>query len=180
MQGAYLSSRVFQLSYDLFVPQLRENGTLPSTRYLNGVECYEFGPNDTLYFSGILPHCYALDGNACLRIHWSPGDRGVVESGSTVAWKLELSNTHCNEVMGSSTLYDLTDTCDGIDNKHQVSSVLASSFTSSKISTLVLGKLYRDTGDTWTINAVGFRPILCNFVFRIPVNTLGSRQRGNK
>jgi hypothetical protein len=121
-----------------------------------------------------VPHTYKLESAIYAHVHWTPRDRGTAEDGSTVAWKIDYSIADINGNFPASNTIDLTDTCDGTNHKHQMSPDIALNHTASTVSAMIIGKIYRDTGDTWSgTNANG--PALLELDFHFEVDTLGSR-----
>ncbi len=140
---------------------------------------YKFKKNDEIYFSCQLPHSYVEGTNIRAHIHWTPCDRGVDESGAYVGWKLDYSWANINgAAFGSSGTIDMSDTCTGTDDYHEVSAGLTElDGTGMTISSMLVCRLYRsDTGadDTWvgTLNAQS--PAVLQFDFHHQVDTLGS------
>lgn len=141
---------------------------------------WEFGPADEAFFSAQLPHAYATGSDVKVHVHWTAGSRGVAESGKTVAWKLEASWANINGVFASGIRYDLTSTCDGINDKQLMSADVVMSGVGKSISSTIMCRLLRDTGDTWATNTATNCPILLEVDFHYPINTLGSRYSGAK
>lgn len=86
---------------------------------------------------------------------------------------------------GAMSTADLSDTCDGTDHKHQMTtSVTIDGHTAQKnISSMLLCNVKRtDTGtdDTWSSIAAGEQPILLEVDFHYPIDTQGSRQASAK
>jgi len=142
---------------------------------------YEFNTNDEVFFTCQIPHTYKLGTDLMAHIHWTPRDRGVIESAKTVAWKLDYSIADINEVFPSSSTLDLTDTCSGTDDYHEMtSSVTLDGSSLSGVSAMIVCRLYRDGGDTWANNGAGELPVLLEFDFHYQIDTVGSRQELSK
>lgn len=111
---------------------------------------YGFDANDYVVFDGEMPHRYKEGSDFRIHIHWTPHSRGVTEDEKTVAWKVKLSIANINGTFPDSTTYDLTDTCDGVNDKHQKFLGTMIDGTGVTKSALILGRVYRDSGDSWT------------------------------
>jgi len=85
----------------------------------------KFNQNQYGTFTCQLPHAYKEGSSITAHVHWTPGDRGVAEDTKTVAWKLDYSWANINSVFASSKTVDLTDTCDGVNDKHLMTPDLA-------------------------------------------------------
>jgi len=131
------------------------------------------------YFTIQLPHSYAIGEDIYCHLHWTPGDRGVTEDTKTVAWKVDYSWASINGVFAASTPLDLTDTCDGVNDKHLMTQEVVLDGTDKGISSMLVCKVYRDTGDTW-VGTGANGPALLEIDFHFPVDTMGSRQIGAK
>lgn len=136
----------------------------------------KFKSNDEIFFSIQIPHKYKEGSKLRPHLHWTPADRGNEESGNTVAWKLDYAFSNINDNFDSSGTVDLTDTCDGVDDKHQVSGTSSWIDVGGKISGMLIGRLYRDSGDTWSSTSASQSPGLLQFDFHIEIDAAGSRQ----
>lgn len=143
-------------------------------------KAYEFAINDAAYFSIQLPHTYKQNSQIYCHIHWTPRNYGVAQSGNTVAWKMEYTWANINSVFSGSTIIDMTDYCSGIDNKHQMTADIILPNTDKNISSMMLCKIYRDTGDTWSETVTGRLPILLEVDFHYEIDRPGSRERSTK
>ena len=141
---------------------------------------YAFDQSDEVFFPVQIPHGYKEGSDIYAHLHWTPRDKGATESGHTVAWKLDYTWANIDGTFSSSGTVDLTDTCDGTDNKHQMTSDVAISGTGKEISSMVMCRLYRDTGDTWSGTGASGAPAILEFDFHFEKNTEGSRQRLSK
>jgi hypothetical protein len=136
---------------------------------------YEFTTGDQLYFTTQMPHTYKEGTDIKPHIHWTPHTRGVIESGKTVNWRLDLTVKNIDGIFGAATTYDLTDTCDGADEKHQFQYATADiSGTGLTISNMLVGRLYRLAGDTWTTNTPGNNPALLELDFHYEMDSPGA------
>ena len=80
---------------------------------------------------------------------------------------------------GSSTTIDLSDTCSGVDDRHEITSSGTISGTGLTVSHMLLLRIYRsDTGadDTWVGTTAAQSPAILEFDIHFEVNTMGSRQ----
>lgn len=142
---------------------------------------YAFVPNDELGFSVQIPHHYAIGEDLKVHVHWTPMGRGVVENGNTVPWKVDMTPAPIGGVFPAVTTYDLTDACDGTDDKHQMTAdvpVVGTSLTT--VSSMLIGRVYRDVGGTWAGVGAANAPALLEIDFHFPIDTLGSRIAGGK
>jgi hypothetical protein len=122
-----------------------------------------------------MPHNYKEGTDIKPHIHWTPHTRGVAENGNTVNWRLDLTVKNTNGIFGAATTYDLTDTCDGADDKNQFQYAAADiTGTGLTISCMLIGRLYRLAGDTWATNTAGNRPALLELDFHYEVDSPGS------
>jgi hypothetical protein len=135
---------------------------------------WEFN-NSEVFFTCQLPHEYDIGTDLKPHLHWTPRNRGVAESGNTVAWKLDYSIVDINGTFGSSTTVNLFDACDGTNHKHQVTASGTISGTSiTGISAMLVCRLYRDTGDasdTWATNTSGNLPAILEFDIHYQADT---------
>lgn len=135
---------------------------------------YEFNNADEVFFTVQMSHEYKQGTDLKPHVHWTPRNRGVAENGHTVAWKLDYSIADVNENFIASATIDLTDTCDGVNEKHLVSPSGTITGTNLLISHMIIGRLYRDNGDTWATNTANNRPALLEIDFHFEIDTVGS------
>lgn len=140
----------------------------------------EFAQGDELFFTTQLPHTYKLGTDLKLHLHWTPHSRGTAENGKTVDWQVDLSTAPINGTVSSSATYDLADTCDGTNNKHQLVSSVTVTGSTFTLSTVLIGRVYRHTSDTWSTNTNGNKPALLEVDFHFEIDTLGSRAETSK
>lgn len=146
-------------------------------------QVYKFQIDDEVFASCQMPHSYKEGTDLYFHIHWTPCDRGNEESGNTVGWKVDYSIANPYGIFGSSGTVDLSSTCTGTDDYHERSSAVAVSGTGLTISHIVMLRIYRsDTGtdDTWAGITAAQSPALLEFDIHFEINTMGSRQPGNK
>lgn len=144
---------------------------------------YEFQKNDIAYFTVQLPHGYKQGTDINCHVHWTPGLRGNEENGATVGWKVDYTWANIDGTFGAVGTVDLSDACDGTDDKHQMTPSVAITGTGKNISSMLLCTIKRtDTGtdDTWAGTASGQLPMLLEIDFHYQIDTLGSRQAGIK
>jgi hypothetical protein len=144
---------------------------------------YEFAKGDTATFTVQLPHSYKHGSSIYVHVHWTPGGRGVAESGATVGWKLDYSWANVNGAFGTMAVADMSDACDGTDHKHQMSPDAVISGTGKTISSMILCNIKRtDSGadDTWASTTSGQLPMLLEIDFHFEIDTVGSRERASK
>lgn len=135
---------------------------------------YEFNNADEVHFTCQMPHSYVEGSNLRPHIHWTPRDRGVAENGNTVAWKIDYSIADIVDAFPSSTNLDLTDTCSGTNDLHEITSQGTITGTGLTVSHILQVRLYRDAGDTWATNTPGNRPCLLEFDIHFQIDDYGS------
>lgn len=144
---------------------------------------YEWQKNDIAYFTIQLPHSYKLGSSLYAHVHWTAGARGTAESGNTVGWKIDYTWASINGVFGAMATVDLSDACDGVDHKHQMTPNVEIVGTDKGISSMLICNIKRtDTGtdDTWAGTASGSLPLLLEIDFHYEIDTLGSREVASK
>lgn len=144
---------------------------------------YEFAKNDIAYFTVQLPHSYKQGTDIHAHIHWTPGLRGNEENGATVGWKVDYAWANIDGTFGAMATADLSDACDGTDNKHQMTPVGVLTGTNKTISSMLICNVKRtDTGadDTWAGTLSGQLPMILEIDFHYEIDTLGSRDWGTK
>jgi hypothetical protein len=150
-----------------------------------GVSTYlwEFAKNDIASFTVQLPHSYKPGQDIKVHLHWTPGPRGNEESGNAVGWKVDYSWANIDGAFGTMATADLSDACDGVDHRHQMTPEVTITGTSKAISSMLLCNVKRtDTGtdDTWASSTTGQLPLLLEIDFHFPIDTMGSRDWGTK
>jgi hypothetical protein len=139
-----------------------------------------FDSAEILHFATQVPHNYKEGSDMSVHVHWTPHSRGTAESGNSVAWKVECVVAKIDGTFGSTATADCTDICDGINDAHQISPGVSVSGTGVGISSMIIGRVYRDAGDTWTTNTAGSRPALLEVDFHYEIDSLGSVQERSK
>ena len=145
---------------------------------------YKFAKNDEVFASCQMPHSYKVGTDLHFHIHWSPGDRGNEENGNFVGWKVDYSIASINGTFQASGTVDLSDACDGTDDKHQMTpdvEVDGSGITT--VSAMIMLRIYRtDTGadDTWSSGVAAQQPILLEMDMHYELDTIGSREETTK
>ena len=139
-------------------------------------QVYKFQASDEVFFTCQIPHTYKQGTDIKAHVHWTPADRGNEESGNTVAWKIDYSWANIGTAFGSSSTVDLTDTTTGTDDYHEITSTVSITGTSKNVSSMLVCRLYRDTGDTWVGTSAAQSPALLEADFHFEIDTVGSRQ----
>jgi hypothetical protein len=144
---------------------------------------WEFAKNNIASFTAQLPHSYKQGSDILVHIHWTPGLRGSAESGNTVGWKIDYTWANVNGTFGAMSTADLSDACDGTNDKHQMTPEVTITGTSKNISSMLLCNVKRtDTGadDTWAGTASGQLPMLLEIDFHFEMDTIGSKTSSSK
>ncbi len=137
---------------------------------------YEFQKDDIAYFTIQLPHTYKEGSDLMAHVHWTPGLNGNEESGATVGWKIDYTWASINGTFGAMATADLSDACDGTDDKHQMSPMATITGTGKEHSSMLICNIKRtDTGtdDTWAGTTSGNLPMLLEIDFHYEINSLG-------
>lgn len=145
-----------------------------------GTYLTEWAIDDIASFTIQIPHGYHVGEDIYVHLHWTPGARGNEENGATVGWKLDYSWANINGNFGDMQTANLSDACDGIDHKHQMTAEATITGTDKSISSMLLCNIRRtDTGtdDTWAGTISGQLPLLLEVDFHIPLARIGSRLR---
>lgn len=137
---------------------------------------YEFGAGDIISGAHQVPHGYKVASDFYVHGHWTPGARGAAESGNTVNWRVDISGASMEGTFPAGTTIDLTDTCDGTNEKHQRTTSVLHSGSGFGISSMFYVNVYRLAGDSWATNTPGNLPILLEVDIHYQINTPGSRQ----
>jgi hypothetical protein len=141
---------------------------------------YEFDNGDEVFFTVQIPHSYKEGTNLRAHVHWTPRARGVAENGNTVFWRLDYSLANIDANFPASTTQNLHDTCNGVNERHEVTDSQSISGTGVTISAMLVCRLYRAAGDTWATNTAGNRPVLLEVDFHFETNSNGSREESTK
>jgi len=144
-----------------------------------GTYLYEFAKDDVASFVVQLPHGYS-GGNIKVHIHWTPGSRGVAENGKVVAWKIHYTWVNIGDNFADMQVLDLSDACDGVNYKHQMTSEVTIA-ANKNISSMLLCNIQRTTaGDSWSSTNSGQLPLILEVDFHYPIDTIGSRTSSSK
>ena len=144
---------------------------------------YEFAKNDIANFTVQLPHKYKHGTDISVHVHWTPGPNGAGESGNYVGWKVDYSWANIDGNFVAMATADLSDVCDGTNDKHQMTPAASITGTGKTISSMLVCNIKRtDTGadDTWAGAGTGNLPLLLEIDFHFEIDTVGSRQIGTK
>lgn len=165
------------------VGQLRHSGVGTDPEYVAFmtslyVRCFDNG--EELQFATQIPHNYLEGSDLYVHAHWTPHTRGTAEAGKTVAWKVLYSASSISGVFPSVTTADLTDTCTGTNNLHEITASVTISGTGLGISSMIVGKVIRDAGDSWATNTAGNRPGLLEVDFHYQIDSRGSDSERTK
>lgn len=141
---------------------------------------YEWQVDDIAYFTIQLPHAYKVGEDIKVHVHWTPGLNGNEEDTHTVGWKVDYSWANINAAFPVMLTADLSDACDGVDDKHQMTpeATIDGHTVAKGISSMLICNIKRtDTGtdDTWVGTASGSLPLILEIDFHVPLDTLGSR-----
>jgi hypothetical protein len=139
-----------------------------------------FDQSDSGYFTVQIPHSYKTGEDIKVHMHWTPRNRGTTEGTATVAWKLDYSWANVNGTFGASAVVDCTDACQSTNHQHLMTPDVAISGSSKSISSMLVCRVFRDTGDTWAGTGAANAPALLEVDFHFPIDTIGSRDWGAK
>ena len=142
----------------------------------SGVSFYVLKFNQSQYadFTVQLPHGYKAGTSIYVHAHWTPGDRGTTEGTHTVAWKLAYTWGNIGAVFGASAVADMTDACESTNDQHLMTPEIEISGAGKTISSMIMCRIYRDTGDSWAGTAAN-GPALLEVDFHYSLDTIGSR-----
>ena len=163
--------------------QFRQNGAGndPTTiSWKTNLSLTAFQTNDELAFNTQMPHRFKQGSDLLLHLHWTPHTRGAAESGNTVAWKVELTIANVGAVFPATSTYDLTHTCTGTDDYSEITSSVTVPGSGLNISHQIIGRVYRDTGDTWAGTTAVQSPALIELDFHYEVDLPGSQVERTK
>jgi hypothetical protein len=156
-------------------------GTDPETiAYKTSLTLRCFDATEALHFLAQIPHNYSEGTDLRVHVHWTPHSRGAAEIGKTVAWKVAYSVANMSGAFGNAVIADCTDVCDGVDDKHQRADSVTVDGSALTISAIIIGKVYRDSGDNWATNTAGNRPALLEVDFHYEIDSLGSVSAASK
>lgn len=143
----------------------------------------EFGKDDFVSFFIQMPHGYKEGTNILVHLHWTPGARGNEENGALVGWKVDYTWANYGENFSDMQTADLSDACDGVDHRHQMTTEVSINGTGKTISSMLLCNVRRTDGgadDTWSSALSGQLPLLLEVDFHYRLDSLGSRTHSNK
>ena len=135
---------------------------------------FSFNQSDEAFFTCQIPHTYVEGSSIYPHVHWTPHTRGTTEGTATVAWKLDYSWANFSGVFGASATVDMTAACQSTNHQHLLTPEPEVVGTGKTISSMLVCRLYRSTGDTWAGSGVN-SPYLLEFDFHFQINTIGSR-----
>ena len=127
--------------------------------WIDGIFAYHFDAanNDdwSLHFSLQIPHDWAEGTRFRPHMHWAP----TTTNTGDVIWELDYIVANVNGTFpASATTLTVTDTADGVADKHQIADFGFIDTSDLRISAVFLCRLTRlgdDVGDTFTGDAVG-------------------------
>jgi hypothetical protein len=144
---------------------------------------YAFAKGDMGFFTIQFPHSYKVGSTLKAHVHWTPGPRGVAESGNTVQWRLDYSIAPIGSNFPASTTISLADACDGVNHKHQMTAEvdIPGVGTGTGVSAQMWGKIYRwnDASDTWAGTGNNL-PIFIEFDIHYEQDSVGSKTSSSK
>lgn len=146
--------------------KFRDNGAAS-----RGVYAWHFAPTimEDLMFAAQVPHKQKQETDLYPHFHWSP----TTANAGNVIWGIEYTISTINGSFPLTQLDSVTDAADGLAYKHQLAGLSTISMAGNGLSTMILGRLYRDggnTSDTYPDDAV-----LHEFDFHIQIDSPGSR-----
>ncbi len=137
----------------------------------------EWKKNDIASATIQLPHAYKEGTNISCHIHWTAGADGVTENGQAVGWKVSYTWADMDSTFGNMSTLNLSDACDGVNHKHQMTPDISINGSGKTISSMLLLNIERtDTGadDTWTGSTSGHLPMMLEMDLHYQIDTLGS------
>jgi hypothetical protein len=144
---------------------------------------YGFAKGDEGFFTIQFPHTYKVGSTLKAHVHWTPGPRGVAESGNTVQWRLDYSIAPIGSNFPASTTISLADACDGVNHKHQMTAEvdIPGVGVGTNVSAQMWGRIYRwnNASDTWA--GIGANlPIFIEFDIHYEIDSVGSKTSSSK
>ena len=139
---------------------------------------YKFNKNDQAFATCQMPHTYKQGSDLLAHIHWTPANRGVAEGAVEVGWKVDYSISNIGNNFVESGTIDLSDSCSGVDDKHELTASVSIPGTGLGISHIILLRIYRsDTGadDTWA-GTGSQAPALLEFDIHFQIDDRGSQE----
>jgi hypothetical protein len=142
---------------------------------------WKFQKGNEVFATAQMPHSYKLGTDLHFHIHWSPCDRGDDEGTADVAWMIDYSIANVHGNFPSSSTADLTTTCAGVDDRHELTPYIAIDGSGLLISNIIFMRIYRSaTGDTWVGTQTAQSPALLEVDIHYELDTVGSRTRDAK
>lgn len=133
-----------------------------------------------VYFTIQIPHSYKAGSDIYPHVHWTTATG--TPSGSDVVWSLEYTVTSMGGTFSNTSIINATNIIAAITpsgtNQHLISAFPAISGTGLGVSTIIIGRLYRNVdhaSDTFA-NSIG----LLSFDIHYEKDTDGSRTQYNK
>jgi hypothetical protein len=126
-----------------------------------------------------IPHAYKEGSDIYCHIHWTAGARGSAENGKAVGWKVDYTWTNIDDVFGNMSTLNLSDACDGVNHRHQMTPDILINGSGKTISSMLILNIKRsDTGadDTWVGTTSSNLPMMLELDLHYQIDTLGSRQ----
>ena len=102
-----------------------------------------------MFFSLELPHRYIAGTDVNVYVNWAP----TTGSAAGVSWALEYSTANKDGVFGNTTTIEATDATAEVANTRQCGVVGTITGTTFQEDTMIIGRVYRNTGatgDTYT------------------------------
>jgi len=141
-----------------------------------GVYSFHFDKNteEELFFSIQMPHSWIQGTDIHPHIHWMPED---TDTGSVV-WGLEYTWVNFGDVMGNTTILEVTDPADGTALKHQIAEWSIISGAGKTFSSMLMCRIFRvagDAADTYDSDCIALE-----FDVHYQINSLGSEEEYTK
>ncbi len=119
-----------------------------------GVHQYAYPANADkwLHFTVEIPHSWLLESELRPHMHWAPSTGG----GGNVVWGIEYSFATVDGTFGATTTITVTDAAGGALKQHYAAFSAISMVGITGLDTILLGRIYRDTGGSDTYGADAF------------------------
>jgi len=137
-------------------------------------KAWEFDNADQAFFLVQLPHNRKPGTDLKVHVHWTPQTRGNEENAKTVFWKIDISAASIGGTFPASSVYDMSDACDGVDDAHQMTPDITVTGSTLGVSAMLQCRIFRDAGDSWATNTTGNLPLLLEVDFHYEIDRLGS------
>jgi hypothetical protein len=135
--------------------------------------CFSYagsGPAQYAYFSIQMSHAYKEGSAIYPHIHWAPGNANA----GNVKWFFEYSWASVNGTFGAPQILPVIDAADGVAWKHQIASFDTISGVGQTISSILICRLSRNSGDGDDSYAGDAFLLQCDLHYE--VDSAGSRQ----